>query len=261
MQPKKSSYSVEFWDCGKGPIDGHRHTTKLGAERCIAKALRSKATKKPLSFSLSGKSGSDEDAVAAFAMVARGASYVEAGAAFCKSAERVRQIVYKALAITRRHCHQNGVGGIVVSDLRSIRKDPEEAIRLLHAALNARQERQKDPLDGLSTQAKNILLAARVSCREDALAMVIRDDGISELVGAGRATKTEILQWVGIDLISIKKVPHIGRGLRLELMDAHRVHTVGQLRRWVGEHSLQDMNGVGPLKERQIIGWIKDRPT
>ena len=34
---KKSSYVVEFWDCGQGPVPGHRHKTELAAQRCAAR--------------------------------------------------------------------------------------------------------------------------------------------------------------------------------------------------------------------------------
>ena len=137
MHPIRSSYSVEFWDCGEGPTKGHIHKTKKSANLCIGN--RSKKAEKQSTLDASETARRQrllrnlsifEGVVSgkAFSSVAKdcGVSRYTAASAFREVSRRARSYAYS---------QQNNYDWEFFFDLKSLRSNPDQAISTARSAV------------------------------------------------------------------------------------------------------------------------------
>jgi transposase-like protein len=163
--PKKSSYQVEYWDCGLGPIKGHKHKTKQIAIQCIEFRRREK---KPQS--MHGQKRQKEKA--AYGMQRAGMTIAEIASHFDVSKQTISAWIIRyrrqiARAVERRK--------IPLASRRSLAK-------------------RKDSLEGLPARAANALKGEGLFSRKDVLEFH-GQKGLTEIPNIGGKTIQDILDW------------------------------------------------------------------
>lgn len=164
--PKKSSYQVEYWDCGLGPIKGHKHKTKEIALQCIEFRRREKKPQSMLGEMHQKEKG-------AYGMRRQGMPIAEIARHYGVSKQTVS-------AWTNRYKRR-------IDKARERRSIPLRSRKSLARRLNA--------LDGLTARAAHALKGEGLLCRADVLEFQERK-GLVEIPNIGAKTVQEILEWV-----------------------------------------------------------------